>query len=406
MLIAVAGLQERGVKILDPQSVFVGLEVDPDAIAPGVLIYPGCRLLGGHLSIGPGCVIGNEGPATVDGCQLDVGVTLSGGFFKDSVFLAGASMGSGAHVRAGCLLEELSGGAHTVGLKQTVFMPFVTAGSLINFCDALMAGGTSRKDHSEIGSSYVHFNFTPHGDKATPSLLGDVPRGVMLNQPPIFLGGQGGLVGPTQIAYGTVLAAGCVNRRDITEAGRLILAPASDVGIDRAYDLSIYKDIARRVTRNLEYIAHLTALVEWYRWVRGVFVGEDRFRRACFEGALRVLDLIIAEREQRLTQLAQKAEQSLAVLNSQAVPVSPRVLEEHQYFIGKWPVVSKALKSLDGSKLGVENREIFIAALEKVPHVDYIQSIKNLPPDVVGTGSAWLQTIVDHISMLWVQTEV
>ena len=84
-------------------------------------------------------------------------------------------MGSGAHVRAGTLLEEEFDGAHAVGLKQTLFLPFVTAGSLINFCDALMAGGTSRKNHSEIGSSYIHFNYTPHRDKATPSLVGDVP---------------------------------------------------------------------------------------------------------------------------------------------------------------------------------------------------------------------------------------
>lgn len=53
-----------------------------------------------------------------------------------------------------------------------------------------MAGGTSRKDHSEVGSSYIHFNYTPDGDKTTPSLICDVPRGVMLNQPPIFLGRQ------------------------------------------------------------------------------------------------------------------------------------------------------------------------------------------------------------------------
>jgi len=30
-------------------------------------------------------------------------------------------------------------------------------------------------------------------------LFGDVPRGVMLNQPPIFLGGQGGAVGPIRV---------------------------------------------------------------------------------------------------------------------------------------------------------------------------------------------------------------
>lgn len=76
-------------------------------------------------------------------------------------------MGSGAHVRGGTILEEEANGAHTVGLKQTILMPFVTLGSLINFCDVLLAGGTSRTNHSEVGSSYIHFNFTPDGDKTT-----------------------------------------------------------------------------------------------------------------------------------------------------------------------------------------------------------------------------------------------
>ena len=61
-------------------------------------------------------------------------------------------MGLGAQVREGCILEEEANGAHCVGIKQTILFPFVTLGSLINFCDCLMAGGTSRKDHSEAGS--------------------------------------------------------------------------------------------------------------------------------------------------------------------------------------------------------------------------------------------------------------
>ena len=64
-------------------------------------------------------------------------------------------MGSGAQVRPGTILEEGAEMAHTVGLKQTIFFPFVVGGSLINFCDALMSGGKSRKVHSEIGSSFM-----------------------------------------------------------------------------------------------------------------------------------------------------------------------------------------------------------------------------------------------------------
>jgi bifunctional N-acetylglucosamine-1-phosphate-uridyltransferase/glucosamine-1-phosphate-acetyltransferase GlmU-like protein len=167
----------RGVKIAAPGSVEIGDEVDPARMAPGVVIHAGCKVFGAATHIGPGCVLGREAPATVEDCQLGEKVELKGGYFSGAVFLDGAAMGSGAQVRAGTILEEGAEMAHTVGLKQTIFLPFVVGGSLINFCDALMAGGRSRKDHSEIGSSFIHFNYTPHGDKATASLFGDVPRG-------------------------------------------------------------------------------------------------------------------------------------------------------------------------------------------------------------------------------------
>ena len=177
--------------------------------------------------------LGAEGPVTVDDCRLGPAVELKGGSFKKSVFLEKANMGLGAQVREACLLEEEANGAHCVGLKQTILFPFVTLGSLVNLCDCLMAGGTSRKDHSEVGSSYIHFNFTPDGDKTTPSLFGDVPRGVMLDQPAIFLGGQGGAVGPLRVGFGTVVAAGSVLRRDVLADGKLV---ASEVYPGRERD--------------------------------------------------------------------------------------------------------------------------------------------------------------------------
>ena len=212
-------LADRGVEFPSPHTVSVGAEVKPERIAPGVVIHSGCRIHGASTSVGPGTELGREGPLTLENCQLGYHVSLKGGFVTDSTFLDGVSMGSGAHVRGGSLLEESSSGAHCVGVKQTILFPFVTLGSVINFCDCLMSGGSSGSSHSEVGSGYVHFNFTPHGDKATASLVGDVSRGVMLDQDPIFLGGQGGLVGPSRIEYGTILPAGCISRRDILVPG-------------------------------------------------------------------------------------------------------------------------------------------------------------------------------------------
>ena len=267
----IIALLDKGVSIPCPSAVAIGDEVKTERIsAKGTVLYPGTRLAGEKTLIGPGVKIGFESPVTLEDCLLGSGVELKGGFFTRSVFLARSSMGSGAQVRECCLIEEEASGAHTVGLKQTILMPFVTLGSLINFCDCLMAGGTSRKNHSEVGSSYIHFNFTPNQDKATASLIGDVPRGVMLRNAPIFLGGQGGLVGPVRLGYGTVIAAGAVWEDDCPQGGMLLKGSA--LLSERTHHPGLYREVRRKVANNLFYLGNLAALRQWYVHIRRPFL--------------------------------------------------------------------------------------------------------------------------------------
>jgi len=344
--------------------VFIAPEVNPDAISPEAVIYPGCRISGEKTSIGPGSVLGAEAPVTIENCRLARGVELRGGFFSGAVFLDGANLGSCAHVRAGTILEEESGGAHSVGLKQTVLLPFVTLGSLINFCDILMAGGTSRKDHSEVGSSYVHFNFTPHQDKATASLIGDVPRGVLLNQKPVFLGGQGGLVGPARIAFGTVMAAGGICRQDVLEEGQLCVPPAP-AGKTAPFKPGRYGNAGRILKNNLLYIGNICALREWYKTVRVLFI-RDEFDQACLDGALANFDLILNERFLRLEKWAEGVPSAGNVSAGKSREFSP----------------SSAPAALMGE-------------IEKADRTDYIAAVKSLSPAARTAASAWLQGLVD-----------
>src|SRR6056297_2959315 len=269
-----ATLLSKGVQMLVPESVEVGPDIDPERISgDNVIIHAGCKMFGADTFIGAGAEIGLEAPATIDNCQVGPNVKLNGGFFSQAVFLEGAACGSSAHVRGGTILEEGASIAHSVGLKQTILFPYVTLGSLINFCDCLMAGGTDSKNHSEVGSSYIHFNFTPQQDKATASLMGDVPGGVMLDRPPIFLGGQGGLVGPCRLAYGITIAAGTICRKDEVRPNRLIFG-GPDKGGNIAYSPGAYRNVKRLLTNNLIYISNLLALGQWYRQVRGLFISE------------------------------------------------------------------------------------------------------------------------------------
>lgn len=381
------------------RGVAVEGDVDLSRIAADVSIYRGCRIAGSETSIGPGCTIGAEAPVVLENCQLGRNVELKGGYFSGAAFFDGANMGSGAHVRAGTILEEEASGAHTVGLKQTILMPFTTLGSLVNFSDVLMAGGTSRKNHSEVGSSYIHFNYTPHQDKATASLVGDVPQGVFLDKKAIFLGGQGGLIGPAHIAYGTVVAAGGVCRRDIDEENQLHI-PVSPDPATCPYETGVYRKIDRMVGNNLRYIGNMVALKEWYRNVRQTFMCRDAFDKACYEGGLMNLELVLSERIKRLGELAQNMKASIRKLEKK--PDAPeRIMASQRMFHHSWAGMEFELKQSDW----VENtraKEDFLAALESIPVGGaYTETIQDLDPESRQAGQTWLQSLLDDVAKLW-----
>jgi len=246
---------------------------------------------------------------------------------------------------------------------------------LINFCDCLMAGGTSRKNHSEVGSSYIHFNFTPNQDKATASLVGDVPRGVMLNQRPIFLGGQGGLVGPCRLGFGITVAAGTIIRKDEPRSDRLIFGGAGKGG-NVPYEPGNFRMAQKIIINNINYIANLVALKHWYQHVRGLFVAQ-RFPQALLNGLNEKVSLAIAERINRLEAVYLKK--------------SNAGWSELKGFLNGQLSNSGDSKSMDTF---LESVHKGIAAWGK----DYIGVIQGLEPADSAGGTLWLQGIVDYIT--------
>lgn len=382
----------KGVNISNPGTIDIGDEVHVDQISEkDVTLYPGCRIYGEKTVISSGCKLGYEAPATIENCQLGEKVELKGGFFSKSVFLEKSNMGMGAHVREGCILEEEAGGAHCVGLKQTILFPFVTLGSLINFCDCFMAGGTSRSNHSEVGSSYIHFNFTPDADKTTPSLLGDVPRGVMLNQPPIFLGGQGGIIGPVRLGFGNVVAAGSILRHDYPQDHQLIFeqAPASSV---KNYVPAAYPGIERIVENNILYLANLIALESWYKHIRKQFLATQPLGHLLYAGVIEQLSSAKKERWKRLKAMAKKAiAPSSKDGNASRIQGKNELHEQMGYledlFNGKVPEVLAMTDQL---------RDAFLKDFEKTAgnNTNYIETIQGLPAEISSKGVTWLNGIV------------
>lgn len=381
-------LIQAGVHLPNPSNVTIAEDVDLSRIkARESVFHPGTTIRGKDTFIAEGARIGTEGPVTVENCFVGPDVELKSGFFSGSVFLKKAVCGYGSHVRQGTILEEEASIAHTVGLKQTILFPFVTLGSLINFCDCLMAGGTDRKNHSEVGSSYIHFNFTPNQDKATPSIIGDVPRGVMMNQRPIFLGGQGGLVGPARIAYGTVLAAGTIHRMDQLVENQLVFGEKLHSG-KFPHVPGIYHGLARIFTNNFNYIGNLYALRIWYARIRSLFIGSE-MPQALFEGLKATLEIVIAERIRQLDKLAQKL----------SFTEADKGLRYE--FSSEWRKIESVLEGLNAYEGEPMLRDQFIISVEKQIAGNgpvYLEVIKALTSEESASGQEWLESIVHRVA--------
>jgi UDP-N-acetylglucosamine/UDP-N-acetylgalactosamine diphosphorylase len=386
-------LLNKGVKIPCPESVEIGDDVDLGRISgEGVRFDSGCKIYGADTLILAGTKLGYEAPVTVDNCQIGPNVELKGGYFNQSVFIGNNQAGLGSHVREASILEEQANIAHTVALKQTILFPFVTLGSLINFCDCLMAGGTSRRDHSEVGSSYIHFNFTPNQDKATASLIGDVPRGVMLNQKPIFLGGQGGMVGPRRLGYGITVAAGTILRKDELRSDRLIIGAAGKGG-NLAYKPGIYRNSKTVVANNTVYIANLLALKQWYGQVRRLFIS-DLFPGVLHDALQEKVGLALTERIKRLEAVC------LKFPNAGSENEPSKSIKRERELVNHWSDLKASFMAHMNHEGDPELRDPFLESVNRgigAYGKDYLAVVQGLDPADSVRGTRWLQGIIDDI---------
>lgn len=401
---------ERGVTILSPESTLIGDDVSVDQFEEGVTVYPAVTIVGARSRFGRGTTLGKAGGGYFEDVATGRDVELFGGYFKDCVLLDGVTMRGHAEVRGGTLLEEGCEGAHHVGYKMTVMLPWVVAGSLVNFCDAFVAGGRSRKEHSEIGSTLALYNYSPWGDKAA-SMFGDVPRGVFLREDPIFIGGQTQIVSPVRVGFGAVIPAGASVRRDVPD-GRMY--GLSTPGMDEIFDQSQYGSIRPKLRVAVAYIANLRALRAWYRYVRFETATPDPFQRALYEAADRQLQLGIAERVKRVEQILTKLPASLEAHRAALVAKDEsmtferrhRRVDEHEDVLSALDPLRAAFgRSAELPGVDADQRAIFeeiVGAYRASSTESFVQFVRDdLDFSLVKRGQAALRQAVDEFTELF-----
>ena len=392
----VAALIDKGVVIHAPAAVVI-CDIDPARVEAGVEIFPGATVCGMQTLLRTGTRLGLAGGGFFRNIACGRQVELYSGFFEDAVFLDGAIIRGHAEVRGGTLLEEGAEASHHVGYKMTICMPNVVAGSLINFCDAMVSGGTSRRDHSEIGSTLALYNFTPWGDKFA-SLFGDVPRGVFLRQPRIFIGGQTQIVSPVSVGFGTLIPAGAALRRSVGDGQ---LAGEASQSYHGSFDPDLYGGLLPKFKLSSGYVGNLWALLRWYEVVREAWA-QDALEVSLYEAAQRQIEAGVAERIKRLKRIVERLPVSrskhLALIREEG-DLHSRRAAEHQEIVQDWPKLEARLRVAP---------EIATPALEAVASrlarlraqeqdLAYVAAIHGLEEDLVEAASAELQAIVDRV---------
>ncbi len=430
---AVGNLRRRGVILPRRGLVEIGADVPPERIEPGATIHPFARVRGALTYIAAGAVIGAGGPVVLEDCwvgrgarigtlgpvtlrrvTVGAGAVLGAGAAEDAVFLGkevddpAISCGMGFRVRRGSLYEEDASSAQHTDTKMTILFPWVTLGSNVNWCDLLMAGGRGPElgNFSEVGSGAVHFNFTPRGDKATASLLGDVSEGVFLRARPIFMGGNSSLIGPARAAYGTITAAGRrfagslaaglhTGEADPAGAGQRSFDPAG--AGPRPFDPVVYGSVKRIYDSQVHFIGELAALHAWYGQARAVVGKGDAALETVYAAGSNMVALNIGERIAQLGALAARMERSaLTIAGSGNVD---KRIAQHRALLDAWPAIEGRLQAFSEAQADLP------AALQRGLEASaarhgrvYTRVIRGLDAEAVAVGRAWLAGIVGRVA--------
>jgi UDP-N-acetylglucosamine/UDP-N-acetylgalactosamine diphosphorylase len=200
----------------------------------------------------------------------------------------------------------------------------------------------------------------------------------MLDRPPIFLGGQGGAVGPVRVGYGTVVAAGSVLRADVGD-DRLVFASPPE-SHERQHQPLSYRNLSRVVANNLAYLANLVALEHWYREVRMPFFERQALGDLVYEGALDMLALAKSERTKRLSAMAAK------------VPRSTEAAEQFAAGVDRLATVFMEAR-------GIADASAFLRHIEGSRKAgNYLETMQGLSPEAKAAGVQWLEEIVARLT--------
>jgi bifunctional UDP-N-acetylglucosamine pyrophosphorylase/glucosamine-1-phosphate N-acetyltransferase len=376
-------LRRQGVEVWGHARVYISPDIQLENLCPGAVLK-NAIISGAETMIGRGAQIGTSGTAVLRNSQIGNDVELGAGLYDSATLLSSSKARGFAECRSGTLLEETAEIGHNVGLKNTFLGLGVVAGSNINLCDVVVTGGSSRQNHTEIGSGTVHFNFDPRRDKFG-SLLGDA-TGLLLTSPPIFVGGNVGLVAPLHIGYGAVIPAGMTVRSNVPD-GKLFNATSQEheTGM-KTFEPTLYSDMSRKCITTARLIGALHALHKFYELVRVPF--SDNWEMHLYKAAAARLATHAEHRVQELRATIDRLRGSIDYVES--TKSSTRFVPQHRLLVTKTDWVSGILSG----QMTPRPPTLFLHEYEgKRAGHSHPETIRMLSEEALREGMHWLLSV-------------
>ena len=214
--ISVRRLMDAGVRIMDPNTVYV----DPTVrVGAGTVLLPG-TILRGATAIGQNCEIGPN--SMIRDCIVGDGVTVNASQLNESTVDAGAKIGPFAYIRPHCHVGRDVKVGDFVELKNSTIGDGTKISHLTYVGDADVGG------HVNFGCGTVTVNYD--GASKFRTAIGDHA----------FIGCNTNLVAPVTVGEGAYTAAGSTITDDV---------PADSLAIARAQQVVKKQWAAKRRAR-------------------------------------------------------------------------------------------------------------------------------------------------------------
>lgn len=202
--LTVARLVRRGVRVADPDAVYVGPHV---RVGRGTVLLPG-TILRGSTTIGENCEIGPN--SMIRDCTIGDKVTVNSSQLNESTVDSGAVIGPFAYVRPHCHVGSNVKVGDFVELKNS------TIGNDTKISHLTYVGDSDVGKHVNFGCGTVTVNYDGHTKFRT--VIGD----------DAFIGCNTNLVAPVKVGAGAYTAAGSTITDDVP-ADSLAIARSAQV---------------------------------------------------------------------------------------------------------------------------------------------------------------------------------